>query len=95
MTKEQAAYCMRSYIDDDRYEHCTNCPYYGANQISDNTFVCESRKAHEMAAETLESISALSADLKAVDRESMDEKVLIGFNMAIALFNKHLGGDTE
>jgi hypothetical protein len=37
-------------------------------------------------------LSALSADLKSADRESMDEKVLIGFNMAVALFNKHLGG---
>lgn len=90
MTIEEATYCMKSYIDDDSYEHCTNCPYYGKNQINDNIFMCESRKAHEMAAEILESISALSADLKAVDRESMDEKVLIGFNMALALFNKHL-----
>jgi hypothetical protein len=40
-------------------------------------------------------LTALSADLKAIDRENMDEKVLIGFNMALALFNKHLGGDAE
>ena len=37
-------------------------------------------------------LTALSADLKAIDRENMDEKVLIGFNMAVALMNKHLGG---
>ena len=48
--------------------------------------------ALEMAIKVLESVIALSADLKAVDRECMDEKVLIGFNMALALFNKHLGG---
>lgn len=52
-------------------------------------------EALNKAITTLESVSALSADLKAVDRESMDEKVLIGFNMALALFNKHLGGDVE
>lgn len=53
------------------------------------------KEALDKAITTLESVSALSADLKAVDRESMDEKVLIGFNIALALFNKHLGGDAE
>lgn len=48
--------------------------------------------ALETAIATLESVIALSEDLKTIDRESMDEKVLIGFNMALALFNKHLGG---
>lgn len=49
-------------------------------------------EAYRMAIEDLQSISALSADLKAVDRDSMDKKTLIGFNMAVALMNKHLGG---
>ena len=57
------------------------------------TGIC--REAEEMAMNTMNAISALSADIKAIDRESMDEKVLIGFNMAIALFNKHLGGNAE
>lgn len=48
-------------------------------------------EAFEVAINDLESISALSADIKAVDRDNMDEKVLIGFNMALALFNKHFG----
>lgn len=40
-------------------------------------------------------LTALSADLKAIDRNNMSKEVLIGFNMAVALFNKHLGGDAE
>ena len=61
-------------------------PQYDTDRVED---------AVEMAIKALESVTALSADLKAIDRESMDEKVLIGFNMALALFNKHFGGDTE
>ena len=38
----------------------------------------------------LKSIDALSDDIKAVNRNDMDEKTLVGFNMAVALFNKHL-----
>lgn len=60
--------------------------------IRDNIKPVVGGKSLDMAIEALESVTALSADLKAVDRESMDEDVLIGFNMAIALFNKHLGG---
>lgn len=52
-------------------------------------------EAYRMAIKDLQSITALSADLKVVDRNSMDEKTLIGFNMAVALMNKHLGGDGE
>lgn len=40
-------------------------------------------------------LTALSADLKAINRNSMSEEVLIGFNAAVALMNKHLGGDGE
>ena len=42
--------------------------------------------------ESGKSLTALSADLKAIDRNSMSEDALIGFNAAVALFNKHLGG---
>lgn len=49
-------------------------------------------EAYRMAIKDLQSITALSADLKVVDRDSMDKKTLIGFNMAVALMNKHLGG---
>lgn len=40
-----------------------------------------------------EAIKALGEDLRDVDREAMSEQCLIGFNMAVALTNKHLGGD--
>lgn len=34
-------------------------------------------------------IKELSNDIKAVNRYEWNEKVLIGFNLAVALFNKH------
>lgn len=37
----------------------------------------------------LEEIEELSHEIKAVNRSIMDKKTLIGFNMAVALFNKH------
>lgn len=40
-----------------------------------------------------EAIKALGEDLRDVDREAMSEQCLIGFNMAVALTNKHLGGE--
>lgn len=49
-------------------------------------------EALDKAITTLESVIALSADLKAINRNSMSEEALIGFNAAVALFNKHLGG---
>lgn len=36
-----------------------------------------------------EEIKELSNDIKGVNRSIMDENTLIGFNMAVALFNKH------
>jgi len=54
MTKEEAIYCMKSYINDNHYEHCTNCPYYAKNKVDDNTYVCESETAHKMAIKALE-----------------------------------------
>ena len=48
-------------------------------------------KALNMAIKALTAISELSKSLKAVNRYDMDEKVLIGFNMAVAIFNECFG----
>lgn len=53
MTKEEAIYCMMSYLPDNEIEHCVNCPYDGAIQINENTYVCRSSEAHKMAIEAL------------------------------------------
>ena len=37
-----------------------------------------------------EAIKALSDDMKICQKSITDEKVLLGFNMAVALTNKHL-----
>jgi len=84
MTREYAAEMIKA-IKDGLHETGKDFPYR-------DEMIPIAKEALEVAITTLESVSALSADLKSVDRNSMDEKVLIGFNMAIALFNKHLGG---
>lgn len=53
MTKEEAIYCMMSYLPDNSVEHCTSCPYYGANQMDANSYSCKSNEAHMMAIEAL------------------------------------------
>jgi hypothetical protein len=55
-------------------------------------FLPEVAEALDTAIETMKSVKALSAEINSIGRECMDEGVLIGFNMAVALFNKHLGG---
>lgn len=39
----------------------------------------------------LKSINELSACINAINRDDMDVQTLVGFNMAVALFNKFLG----
>ena len=43
----------------------------------------------------IQKIKALGEDLRMVQKGIANEKVLIGFNMAIALCNKHLGKESE
>ena len=45
----------------------------------------------EAAISALKSITALSKDIKVFDRAISNTDMLIGFNMAVALFNKHFG----
>lgn len=47
MTREEAIYCMKSYMPDDSYKHCVRCKYYKEDS-------CESSKAHTMAIKALE-----------------------------------------
>lgn len=47
------------------------------------------QKDIERGLKALNAISKLSYDLKGVNRSIMNEDTLIGFNMAVALFNKH------
>lgn len=42
-------------------------------------------------AEDIQKIKALGEDMRITQKGIADEKVLFGFNMAIALCNKHLG----
>jgi len=59
--------------------------------IRDNIKPIVGGKSLDMAIQSLTAISELSKSLKAVNRYDMDEKVLIGFNMAVAIFNKCFG----
>lgn len=58
----------------------------------DKSHTGDEHNAIMAAIRDLKSINALSKDLKSINRELMKEDALIGFNMAVALFNKHLGG---
>ena len=40
-------------------------------------------------------IASLGNDMRAVDREIMSEECLVGFSLALALTNKHLGDINE
>lgn len=53
MTKDEAIYCMDTYIGDHAYTGCFKCPYYGKKKIDDQTSVCMSNEAHRMAIEAL------------------------------------------
>lgn len=54
----------------------------------------ECKEALQMAIKALEqepTIKALGEELRKARKGIADEKVLIGFNMAVAICNKHLG----
>ena len=40
-------------------------------------------------------IKTLGEEMRITQKSIADSRVLIGFNMALALCNKHIGGDTE
>ena len=46
MTREEAIFCEKTYIGENRYK-CKDCKYYG-------TDTCKSREAHKMAVRALE-----------------------------------------
>jgi hypothetical protein len=49
MTIDEAIYCMKSYLPNDDYTHCTECKYYGCK---DNK-TCKSSEAHQKAMEIM------------------------------------------
>lgn len=57
MTIDEAIYCMKSYLPDNRIS-CQDCKYYGSKDEGDGVFTCQSFAAHELA------IKALTAQLK-------------------------------
>ena len=53
--------------------------------------ISQYQEAKTIAIEALKNISKLSNELTSFREGITDENVLIGFNMAIAICNKHLG----
>ena len=78
MTREEAIECLTSLLEVRRK--------YGDLQTMRDEI-----ESLQMAIQALTAISELSKRLKAVNRYDMDEKVLIGFNMAVAIFNECFG----
>ena len=57
MTIDEAIYCMKAYLPEERLERCINCPYYKSYpicEVDDDTELCKSSEAHKMAIEALE-----------------------------------------
>ncbi len=59
--------------------------------ISDDEYERKKLKHRDTAIEAMEQIDELGDELRKVRKGIKDEKVLIGFNMAIAICNKHFG----
>ena len=53
MTREEAIYCLESYLPNNKIEHCVNCPYYGSVDVDWQIKICRSSEAHRMAIEAL------------------------------------------
>lgn len=58
----------------------------------------QAKDARDVAIETMQkyqNIKALGEELRIVRKGIADEKVLIGYNLAVAICNKHLGESEE
>lgn len=95
MTNEEAKAKLEAYIMCESKKSHFDC---GDSKCDDSCHllyemgtVGEHNEAINIAIKALTAISELSKSLKAVNRYDMDKKVLIGFNMAIAIFNKCFG----
>lgn len=49
MTIDETIYCMKSYLPNEEYTHCTECKYYGCNTNG----TCKSNEAHQKAIDTM------------------------------------------
>jgi hypothetical protein len=88
MTREIALHCMKSASELER-ELCEECPIYGQTGC-DHCFEDALQYVIGML-EQEPTIKALGEELRKARKGIADEKVLIGYNMAIAICNKHLG----
>lgn len=66
-------------------------PSYYPPCIDCNKKMDEIRRAYDKLKEQ-EPINTLGEEMRAMQKSITDEKVLIGFNMAVALCNKHISG---
>ena len=76
-------------------EDAVNIIKNGLNNNSIDCFDIKQYMAIYMAIKTLENIMALGEDMRICREAIIDEKVLIGFNMAVAICNKYLGEGEE
>lgn len=53
MTKDEAIYCMKTYIGENGYTDCFKCPYYG-KKVDGQVKLCCSDEAHRMALKALQ-----------------------------------------
>lgn len=53
MSIDEAIYCMRSYLPENKIEQCLGCPYYGSVKKGQVSY-CKSSEAHKLAIKALE-----------------------------------------
>lgn len=68
MTIDEAIYCMKSYMPDNKKDICLSCPYYGSIHVEDkiykHVYTCKASEAHKMAIEALEKMKANNHGLR-------------------------------
>ena len=80
MTREEAIRCLNVHSSTNGSGLCTDKQHYKAKQLAIKALEQETN------------IKALGEELRMCQKSITDDKVLVGFNIAVAIFNKHFTG---
>ena len=83
---------VRNEQEPKSYQWCTDCKEYDQEKHCCHRWSKVIRGTVEEIKQEQEPIKALGEELRKVREGIKDEKVLVGYNMAVAICNKHLGG---
>lgn len=66
ITIDEAIYCMKSYLPNEEYTHCTECKYYGCK---DNK-TCASNEAHQKAMNIMRKYQRIQEQAELAEKEN-------------------------